>query len=67
VTRGYGGETLGYGGWSPERDGENTATCNVDDLRGLLRTILKAWPLRDENGGPVASSPGAPARRGAAT
>ena len=30
-------------------------------------TILKTWPLRDENGGPVASSPGAPARRGAAT
>ncbi|MFO0677062.1 MAG: hypothetical protein U0169_11025 [Polyangiaceae bacterium] len=30
-------------------------------------TILKTWPLRDENGGPVASSPGAPAKRGAAT
>lgn len=30
-------------------------------------TILKTWLLRDENGGPVASSPGAPARRGAAT
>lgn len=30
-------------------------------------TVLKTWPLRDESGGPVAASVGAPARRGAAT
>lgn len=30
-------------------------------------TVLKTWELRDENGGPIAASAGAPSRRGAAT
>ena len=48
-----------------EETAGNPGALSLFDDDGV--TVLKTWPLRDESGGPVASSPGAPARRGAAT
>lgn len=48
-----------------EETSGNPGTLRLYDDDGT--TVLKTWTLRDENGGPVAATAGAPARRGAAT